>query len=44
MRLTVILNGEKTLDFEDSKFASGPIELQWGSGVIRFRKYEIKPL
>jgi len=43
-RLTVVLNGTKTVDVEDSKFASGPIALQWGRGVIKFRKVEIKAL
>jgi hypothetical protein len=43
-KLTVILNGEKTADIEDSKFADGPIALQYGSGVVKFRKVQIKPL
>jgi hypothetical protein len=42
--LTVILNGEKTADVEDSKHASGPIGLQYGSGVVKFRKVQIKAL
>jgi hypothetical protein len=43
-RLTVELNGTKTVDVEDTKFASGPFALQWGRGVIKFRKVEIKTL
>lgn len=43
-RLTLVLNGEKTVDIEDSKLASGPIALQWGRGVVKFRKFEIKSL
>jgi hypothetical protein len=43
-RLTLVLNGTKTVDVEDSKFASGPFALQWGRGVIKFRKVEIKAL
>ncbi|WP_315796018.1 MULTISPECIES: DUF1080 domain-containing protein [unclassified Bradyrhizobium] len=43
-RLTVILNGEKTADVDDSKHAAGPIALQYGSGVVKFRKVQIKPL
>jgi hypothetical protein len=43
-RLIVVLNGTRTVDTEDSKFASGPIALQWGRGVIKWRKVEIKPL
>jgi hypothetical protein len=43
-RLTLVLNGTQTVDVEDSKLASGPIALQWGRGVIKFRKVEIKAL
>ncbi len=43
-RLVLVLNGVKTVDIEDSKLASGPIALQWGRGVIKWRKVEIKPL
>jgi hypothetical protein len=43
-RLTLVLNGEKTVDIEDSKLASGPIALQWGRGTIKWRKVEIKAL
>ena len=43
-RLTLVLNGQTTVDIEDSKFASGPIALQWGRGVIKFRKVEIRAL
>lgn len=43
-RLTLVLNGVKTVDVDDSKLASGPFALQWGRGTIKFRKVEIKPL
>ena len=43
-KMTVILNGQKTADVEDSKLASGPIALQYGSGVVKFRKVLIKEL
>jgi len=43
-RLTLVLNGVKTVDVEDGKLASGPFALQWGRGTIRFRKVEITPL
>jgi hypothetical protein len=43
-RLTLVLNGVKTVDVEDGKLASGPFALQWGRGTIKFRKVEIKPL
>jgi hypothetical protein len=40
----VVLNGQKTVDARDSKHPSGAIALQYGSGVVKFRKVEIKPL
>ncbi len=43
-RLTLVLNGVKTVDVEDAKLASGPIALQWGRGMIKFRKVDIRPL
>jgi Domain of Unknown Function (DUF1080) len=43
-QLTVVLNGTQTVDTQDSKFASGPIALQYGAGIVKFRKVEIKPL
>ena len=43
-RLVLVLNGVKTVDVQDSKLASGPIGLQWGSGTIKFRKVEIRGL
>jgi len=42
--LVVELNGKKTVDVRDSQFASGPFALQWGRGVLRFRKVAIKEL
>ena len=42
--LVVVLNGQKTIDTRDSKFASGPFALQWGRGTIKFRKVEIRPI
>ena len=44
LHLVVVLNGQKTVDVQDSKHASGPFALQYGSGVIKFRKVQIKPL
>jgi hypothetical protein len=43
--LVVVLNGQKTVDAQDSKHnAGGPLALQYGSGVVKFRKVQIKPL
>jgi len=43
-RLTLTLNGVRTVDAEDSKLPSGPIALQYAAGVIKFRKVQIKLL
>jgi hypothetical protein len=42
--LVIVLNGEKTADVQDSKHAEGPFALQYGAGVVKFRKVQIKPL
>jgi hypothetical protein len=42
--LTIKLNGQVTAYRHDTQFASGPIALQWGRGVVRFRLIEIKQL
>ena len=42
--MTVMMNGVKTSEGKDEKFASGPIGLQYGSGVVKFRKVAVKPL
>jgi hypothetical protein len=42
--LVLMFNGTQTADVNDDKFASGPIGLQYASGVIKFRKVQIKPL
>ena len=49
--LVVVLNGQKTVDVNDSKHAQGPFALQFGNGAkdapggaIKWRKVEIKPL
>ena len=41
-KLTVKLNGQPTVEVEDKQFASGPVALQWGRGVVKFRKVQIK--
>jgi hypothetical protein len=44
-RLTVVLNGQQTVDVVATrKHMSGPIALQWGRGVIKFRKVQIREL
>lgn len=49
-QLTVVLNGVRTAQATDTKFASGPFGLQFGNrgkqpgGAIKFRKVQIKSL
>jgi len=43
-RLRVVLNGAQTVDVRDSTHADGVFSLQWGKGVVRFRKVEIRSL
>ena len=43
-RLMVTLNGQKTVDAENSKFPQGPIALQHGAGIVRFRLVQIRTL
>jgi hypothetical protein len=43
-RLSATLNGQPMAGVADSQVASRPIALQWGRGVIKFRKIEIKPI
>ena len=42
-RITVILNGQRPVDFEDGTFAAGPIALQSGGGLVRFRSVRVLP-
>lgn len=42
--LTLTLNGTKTADVENGFFEEGHFTLQWGAGVIKFRKVAVKTL
>ncbi|MDB5569014.1 MAG: hypothetical protein JWN93_197 [Hyphomicrobiales bacterium] len=42
--ITVLLNGQKTSELHNNLFPEGPITLQYGAGVVKFRKVAIKPL
>jgi hypothetical protein len=50
-RLTLVLNGTKTVDIEHAQFTEGPISLQFSSGekgaaagAIKWRKVQVRPL
>jgi hypothetical protein len=42
--IVVVMNGQKTVDFRNGLFTEGPFTLQYGAGVIKFRKVAVKPL
>ena len=42
--MSVMMNGVKTAEGQDGKFASGRISIQYGTGVVKFRNLEIRPL
>ncbi len=42
--LTVVFNGVVTVNVRDSKFAEGPIGLQFAGGPIKWRKVQVRPL
>ncbi|MGH7784792.1 MAG: 3-keto-disaccharide hydrolase, partial [Candidatus Binatia bacterium] len=43
-QLTVVLNGNRTAEAQDSKHARGPLSIQYAAGVVKFRKVQIRPL
>lgn len=43
-RLRVIFNGVQTVDVQDAKYPKGIIALQYGGGVVKFRKVQVKTL
>lgn len=43
-RLVVTLNGTQTVDVTDGQFSGGPIALQYGAGIVRFRNVRIRGL
>jgi hypothetical protein len=43
-KLTVIMNGQKTVEVDHKAHARGPIALQYGAGTVRFRNVRIRSL
>ena len=43
-QITVTLNGQKTVDLNNGMFEQGPLTLQYGGGLVKFRKVAVKPL
>jgi hypothetical protein len=42
--MVVLLNGVQTVDMHDATYANGPISLQYGAGVVKFRNVRIQKL
>lgn len=42
--LVVILNGVETINMNDDTYSSGPLSLQYGAGIVKFRNVEIRRL
>jgi hypothetical protein len=43
-RLIVVMNGTKTVDVDDRKFARGPLALQYSAGTVKFKNVRIRTL
>lgn len=43
-RLTLTLNGMRTVEVQDTKFTRGPIALQRTAGIVKFRSVRIRTL
>ena len=43
-RLMVTLNGEEMVDVRDTLFSDGPIALQYGLGIVKFRNVRVRGL
>jgi hypothetical protein len=43
-KMTIVLNGTKTVEVEDSMHPRGPIGLQYGAGTVKFRNVRIRRL
>jgi hypothetical protein len=38
------MNGTKTVDVDDRKFARGPLALQYSAGTVKFKNVRIRTL
>jgi hypothetical protein len=43
-QLTVMFNGMKTSEANNTKHGQGRVTMQYGAGTVKFRKFEIQPL
>jgi len=42
--MVATLNGIKTAEADDAKYASGPVSLQAAGGIVRYRNVQIRPI
>ena len=42
--LLVLMDGKQTVETNDSTYASGPIALQYGGGIVKWRKVQVRPI
>jgi hypothetical protein len=38
------MDGKKTVETNDSTYVNGPIALQYGGGIVKWRKVQVKLL
>ena len=43
-RMTVLINGQKMVDVQDTKHTRGPIALQYGAGTVKFKNVRLRTL
>ena len=43
-RMIITLNGTRMVDVEHGGHARGPIALQYGAGIVKFRNVQVRPL
>jgi len=41
-RMTVLINGQKMVDAQDTKHTRGPIALQYGAGTVKFKNVRLR--
>ena len=41
-KMTVLINGQKIADAQDTKHARGPIALQYGAGTVKFKNVKVR--
>jgi hypothetical protein len=42
--MRVLMDGQQTVELDDVTYHSGPIALQWGGGIVKWRRVQVRPL